>query len=186
MEKHHKFLDFNGNNIYYLNADGKYWVAIKPICQALNVAYAAQLRRIKKDHILRAEYTKQTIQLPKSNKKNEAVLQGREMICLPENYVYGWIFSINSDSKELIEYKKTCHDLIWKYFRGSITNRNEILIERNEIENEISYIHDELQSTVDKYHRLQKLKKQKSKLTSKLNVIDKEVVNQYKLNFNSN
>lgn len=37
MNKHEKFLKFNGKNIVFLSIDGTYWIAIKPICDALNI-----------------------------------------------------------------------------------------------------------------------------------------------------
>ena len=38
MEKSiRKFLEFNGKTIYFLSKDGDYWVAIKPICDALKL-----------------------------------------------------------------------------------------------------------------------------------------------------
>ncbi len=39
MKTHQKFLEFNGKNIIFLNVDGTYWIALKPICEALGVDY---------------------------------------------------------------------------------------------------------------------------------------------------
>ena len=47
-----KFLEFNGKRISVLCADGTWWVAIRPICDALEVNYNRQFQNIKEDDIL--------------------------------------------------------------------------------------------------------------------------------------
>lgn len=39
MKTHEKFLQFNGKTIYFQSYDGQFWIAIKPICEILNVNY---------------------------------------------------------------------------------------------------------------------------------------------------
>ena len=89
-----KFLEFKGKNIVYLSENGTYWIAVKPVCEALNVNYVAQFKNLKEDEILRPLLSKRTIQVPGK--------QVRYYSCLPEEFIYGWIFSIRSDSKELL------------------------------------------------------------------------------------
>ena len=43
-----KFLEFNGKTISFLCKEGEYWVAIKPICEALGVNYNRQYQNLKK------------------------------------------------------------------------------------------------------------------------------------------
>ncbi|MEM8568318.1 MAG: hypothetical protein AAGF85_17790 [Bacteroidota bacterium] len=38
MKKHSKFLEFNGKTIVFLAIDGEYWIALRHICEALNVS----------------------------------------------------------------------------------------------------------------------------------------------------
>lgn len=52
--------------------------------------------------------------------------QARNMICLPEEYIYGWLFSINSDSPELLLYQKECNHILYNHFHGVITRRSEL------------------------------------------------------------
>ena len=52
MNTHQKFLSFNGKNIIFLNVDGTYWIALKPICKALNINADRSYRNVKKDPIL--------------------------------------------------------------------------------------------------------------------------------------
>ncbi len=57
MKNLEKFLEFNGKRISVLLADGSWWVAIKPICEALKVDYEGQRKNIQDDEILRLLFT---------------------------------------------------------------------------------------------------------------------------------
>lgn len=37
-----KFLSFNGKSIHFLAVDGEYWIALKPICEALGILWRHQ------------------------------------------------------------------------------------------------------------------------------------------------
>lgn len=140
MNTHEKFLSFNGKNIVFLNKDGQYWIAVKPICEALGVNYDRQYKNLKDNPILAPAYAIQHIQVLSEN----GVLQGRKMVCLPEKYIYGWIFSINSESPELWDYKKTCYDILYSHFHGIITNQKELLLNQMDIDSRIYEIKEEL------------------------------------------
>ena len=73
-------------------ADGSWYVAVKPICEALNVDYTEQFKNLKEDEILSQLLCKHTT-VAADNKQ-------REMVCLPEKYIYGWLFSVKSNSPE--------------------------------------------------------------------------------------
>lgn len=47
-----KFLQFNGRNIYFQSVDGEFYIAIKPICEALELEYTRQFKNLKEDKIL--------------------------------------------------------------------------------------------------------------------------------------
>ena len=83
-----KFLEFNGKLIYFLAVDGQYWIAIKPIMEALGVEYTRQFKNLKEDKILGAALALQPMQVPGDQTRNYA--------CLPEFFIYGWLFSIQS------------------------------------------------------------------------------------------
>jgi hypothetical protein len=59
------------------------------------------------------------VQIPEDDQK-------RTYFCLPEEYVYGWIFSINSDSEDLLSYKKECYHVLFNHFHGIITKQTEL------------------------------------------------------------
>src|SRR5437899_12441945 len=131
-----KFLDFNGKKIYFKSFDGIYYIAIKPICEALNVNYDRQYRNLKSDEILGGVCAKQHI--------HDASFRLQEMICLPEYYVYGWLFSIQSESKDLKHYKWKCYEILYNYFHGAITERTSYLKEKTKTEYEIYKLEAEL------------------------------------------
>jgi hypothetical protein len=117
------FLEFKGKNIVYLTVHGKYWIAIKPVCEALNIDYIRQFKKLKHDAALTSALSKKTMQIPGDD-------QFREYICLPEEYIYGWIFSIQSGSRELQEYRAECYHVLYEHFHGIITRRSKLIKEK--------------------------------------------------------
>lgn len=114
-----KFLEFNDKAIYFVAADGQYWIALKPICEALNVDYIRQFKNLKEDEILSQLLSEQTMVAADG--------KVRKMISLPEFYVYGWIFQIQSSSPELLKYKWECYRVLYNFFHGTITGRKNLL-----------------------------------------------------------
>ena len=162
-----KFLQFNGKNIYFLAIDGVYWIAIKPICEALGVDYIAQYKALKKDNILKAALSNQTMQVGND--------QLRSWACLPEFFVYGWIFKMQSDSDGLEEYQWKCFELLYNYFHGAITERENILKVKTQAELEIEALELELQNSIA-YRRIQELKKAQKNAGSELRKLDTKIV----------
>lgn len=179
MEKHQKFLEFNGKNIVFLSVDGTYWIPIKPICEAIGVNADRSYRNLVLDPILGPARAIQPVQVSKKGKK-----QLRNMTCIPEKYIYGWLFSLRSDSEELTKFKKTCYELLFNHFHGTITNRKELLLERNTIDTEIHNIKATLKESDKQYKDLQALQAKRKKLSTELNSIDKELVKQPELFLN--
>jgi hypothetical protein len=176
MNTHQKFLEFNGKKIIFLSVDGTYWIALKPICEALNVSVRRCMDNVKKDPILGPERTIQYLQV-----ENKGIIQGRKMTCIPEQFVYGWIFSLRSDSEELTDYKRTCYKLLYNHFHGTITNRKELLLQRNELDTQIHTIKLSLKEEDEKYKQLQELQNRRKTVSTQLNSIDKELIKQPEL-----
>jgi len=95
-----KFIEFNGKTLLLLTVEGKYWVALKPICEALGVDYNRVFQNTKKDPIFSEVLTLQLM--------IAADGQFRNMSSLPEKLIYGWIMQLRSKSPELLQYKKLC------------------------------------------------------------------------------
>jgi len=176
--KSEKFLQFNGKTIYFQNYDGQFWIAIKPLCEALNIDYYRSFKNAKNDPILGPALSNQTIQVFQNG-----FFQGRKMTCIPEKYIYGWIFSLQSQSIELIEYKKECYNLLYNYFHGTITKRKEFLKERLDLNAEISQLEASIKSNPE-FLKLQKLKKQNADVNKKLKINDDIVSAEIKDLFN--
>jgi hypothetical protein len=176
MNTHQKFLEFNGKNIVFLSIDGTYWIALKPICEALNVDVRRSRDIAKKDPILGPELRKQALQVGENGG-----FQARQMTCLPEKFIYGWLFSLRGNSEELIEYKKTCYELLYNHFHGTITNRKELLLERIEVDKEIGQLKQTLKEQDERYKQLKELENKRKSLSTQLNIIDKELIKQPEL-----
>ena len=164
--KTEKFLQFNGKTIYFQSYDGQFWIAIKPICEVLNLEYTRQFKNLKEDKILSQLLAEQ----PMVGADNRI----RKMVSLPEKYIYGWLFSINSSSEDLKNYKKECYDVLYNYFHGTITGRKELLKLQIETDIEINIAESELLQS-EAFQKLQELKKKSSTIKKELSKNDKEV-----------
>ena len=100
MKNIERFLEFDGKRISILLNNGEWWIAIKPICEALGVNYKKQHEGILSDEILSQLSTQQGMVGADGRLRN--------MTCLPEKYIYGWLFGIRSDAAGLKEYKIEC------------------------------------------------------------------------------
>jgi len=99
-----KFLEFNGHEMYFLLIGDTWWIALKPICEALEVDWNSLHETLLKDPVLsKARALKKMIAA--DNKL-------RLMVSLPEFYFYGWMFQINSNSEQLIKFKKECYEVL--------------------------------------------------------------------------
>jgi len=107
--------------------------------------------------------------------------QLRNVTCIPEEFVYGWIFSLRSDSEELTQYKRTCYRLLYNHFHGTITNRKELLLQRTELDKQIGELKQSLKEEDEKYKQLQELQNRRKTVSTQLNSIDKELIKQPEL-----
>jgi prophage antirepressor-like protein len=98
MTKQTTTLEFQGQKIDHIFKNDQFWVAIKPICTALKINYSRAAETIRNDEILGQVSAVEHL-VAADNRR-------RKMLCLPERYVYGWLFSIRSDNPYLKEYKK--------------------------------------------------------------------------------
>lgn len=96
---------------------GEHLVAMKPICEAIGLDWSAQLVRIKRDEVLSSTMVITT--MVADDGKN------REFICLPLDYLNGWLFGIEvSRCREeirptLIQYKRECYAALAAYWQGN-------------------------------------------------------------------
>jgi hypothetical protein len=159
-----KFLEFNGKTLLFLSANGVYWIALKPVCEALGIVFDRQIRTVKQDAILGPALALQPMQVPGD--------QLRNMACLPEYLIYGWLFSIKSESKDLLNYKMECYQILFNYFHGTITRRKKLFEEKAKIQKERSKLELELRSNPD-FVKLEDLRAREARIGKELKEMDK-------------
>lgn len=130
-------------------------IPIKPICEALGVAHEVQFRKLKEHPIFSSTITTM-VTVASDNKE-------REMLCIPVEFVSGWLFSINpanvkEEAKEgLIKYQLECNKALFNYFFGSQQRQ----LEQNKVElsllEEISELKQSIQTNKAKLSEKQKM-----------------------------
>ena len=164
-----RFLEFNGKTLLFLAVDGTYWIAVKPVCEALNVQYEHQYKRISRDPILGPALCKYTMQVPGD--------QVRMMVALPEYLIYGWIFSISSSSPQLLEYKKECFQILYNHFHGTITRRKELISRKAALRNKLVELESTLRDLED-FKSWETLKAEEARIGKALKEIDQTELNE--------
>lgn len=163
MKNIEKILNFNNKEISLVLADGQWWVAIKPVCEALGVNYERQRQTIQDDEILS--------QLPTEQQVVAADNKVRKMICLPEKFIYGWLFGLRSESEELKKFKLECYNALWAHFHG----RFSALIERVQIEERIEEL-EKTFSTNEDFREIRDLEARKKKIGTSLRKMDQSML----------
>jgi len=107
-------INFNNQQLLTVEKDGIKYVAVKPICENLGLAWAAQFVKIKENQILNGSVS--IIEIVAEDGKN------REMVCLPIDMINGWLFTINPNkvSEEIrplvIYYQKECYRALFEFW----------------------------------------------------------------------
>ena len=105
-----------------------FFVPVKPICQAIGVQFEAQYHRLSRHYILASVMS--TMYTTGADGKTY------EMVCLPLEYVYGWLFTIDANlvaeaNRENVKrYQLECYQALYTHFAGSLRRR----VEENEAE----------------------------------------------------
>lgn len=115
----------NGTDIYAaVTEEGEVLIPVKPICQALGVHSSTQIRDLKSDPILSSTVVLETTV--------GADGKSREMVCLPVEYVFGWLFTISpayvgeSARESVIKYQRECYDVLFTHFYGRVRLMDEM------------------------------------------------------------
>lgn len=116
------------NNVRIVVIDnGEKLVPIKPICEALGIAYEPQYQKLKDDEFLNSVIT---LSVTTGSDKKQY-----EMVCLPYRFVFGWLFTINpknvnTDAKEgVTRYRIECYEALFRHF----TDQEEFLRQKQEL-----------------------------------------------------
>jgi septal ring factor EnvC (AmiA/AmiB activator) len=97
------------------------------------------------------------------------------MVCLPEFYIYGWIFGIQSKKESLIKYKWECYKVLFDHFHGSITQRSKFLNLKSKQQAEIERLEAILMENKD-YQKLQECRNQIKAANNSLSKLDHELI----------
>jgi hypothetical protein len=97
------------------------YVPIRPICDFLGVAWTAQRQRILRDPVLSTELTPVIVTITGTGQRVES-------LCLPLDYLNGWLFGINATrvnpeiQDRLIRYQRECYKVLAEAFQeGRLT-----------------------------------------------------------------
>jgi hypothetical protein len=94
------------------------YVPLRPICEFLGVAWSPQLRRINRDPILAEAATSVTVTVTEGGQRGQ-------MLCLPLDYLNGWLFGINASRVKdevrdrLLRYQRECYQALAQAFGGT-------------------------------------------------------------------
>ena len=106
---------FYGNEILAVEKDGKKYVAMKPIVEALGLDWSGQLGLIKNDTVLSEGMVVTTIP------SNGGI---QETVCLPLEYLNGWLFKVQArryrgERRKAIElYQRECYHALHSYWHN--------------------------------------------------------------------
>lgn len=94
--------------------DSQKLVPIKPICEALGIDDSNQFKKLKEDEDLQSIIVLSTI-IDSSGKP-------REMLCLPIEFIFGWLFTINPKNVKpeaqaaVRTYRMECYRALYAHF----------------------------------------------------------------------
>lgn len=115
-------IQFHNQILITFEQGDQYYVAMKPVCENIGLDWAAQYSRMKRDEVLNS--TVVIITTVAEDGRN------REMICLPIDYLNGWLFGIDvkrvkPEIRELlITYKRECYKALADYWFKGKAERN--------------------------------------------------------------
>ena len=161
-------VNVNGKEIVMTYNHGCWWIAVKPICEVLNIDYIRQFKNLKEDEILGQLLSNQTTV--------GADFKQREMACLPEKFIYGWVFGLESKSPELRTFKLECYEVLYNHFHGAFSERKIVLKEKTLRQLRIEEIRKKVEESPE-MKELRQLEYQNKLSTSQLKSLDLEFVN---------
>ena len=100
--------------IQVVDDNGRKLVPIKPICEAVGVDYEAQRQKLRDDDFL--DSTALLSKVVAADGKE------REMLCLPYEFIFGWLFTINpknvkEEARESVsKYRIECYRALYRHF----------------------------------------------------------------------
>lgn len=112
-------IDFYGDELIAVLVDDRPYIPIAPICDFLGVSWSGQRERIMRDAVL----SEAAVSIRVTRKESKR--GGREMLCLPLDYLNGWLFGVSAGRvkeelrERLIRYQKDCYRVLAQAFQGA-------------------------------------------------------------------
>lgn len=109
-----RIITINEVDIISTQTNGQTLVPIKPICDALGIDYSGQLQKLKSD----VELSSVMGLSPTTGADGKQY----EMVCLPLEFVFGWLFTINpanvkDAAKDAVrQYRRECYHALYNHF----------------------------------------------------------------------
>lgn len=131
-------ISFNNQSLITAEQNGNHYVAMKPICENIGIDWRAQRQRIVRDEVLCS--TVVIITTVAEDGKN------REMLCLPIQYLNGWLFGIDINRCKpeirdtLIKYKKECYQALHDYWFNGKAERKTTVDDRTGLRNAVNML----------------------------------------------
>ncbi|ACA32543.1 putative antirepressor protein [Histophilus somni 2336] len=131
-------ISFNNQALVTFEQNGTHYTAMKPICENIGLDWASQYSRIKRDDILNS-----TIVIITTVAEDSKI---REMLCLPIDYLNGWLFGIDVNRckpeirETLIKYKKECYAALHDYWFKGKAERKTTVDDRTGLRNAVNML----------------------------------------------
>lgn len=115
---------FHGSKLVTVDIEGHPHVAMRPICEAIGLAWHGQFESIKRDPVLSTCIRVTRTQMPGDD-------QARDVFFLPLNKLNGWLFKINASRvkpeirERVINYQRNCYDALYEHFHGRANRQHE-------------------------------------------------------------
>lgn len=114
------------NNVDIVSTnDEQKLVPIKPICEALGIAWEPQIKKVQEHYLLSSTAMLSTIV---ADNEKEC-----EMLCIPLMYVVGWIFSDDIRLAAVPDRVMELHNALWKY----LDKEKNVLAEKLQIQDQM-------------------------------------------------
>ena len=117
--------------------DGKPWISVRSVCQAIGVAYNSQWARIRGDERFMC-YDIIT---------HDTIGRSQEMFCIPLEQLNGWLFSIQPNRvredirPNLIRYQQECFQVLYNHFMpNGVQDLQPFMDKLNTLHDDVKFI----------------------------------------------
>jgi hypothetical protein len=114
-----RYVDFYGDQIVAAQtADEEIYVPVRPICTYLGLSWPGQRERINRDPVL--------AEAIRSVRVTRTEAGEREVLCLPLEFLPGWLFGISAGrvkpelQEKITRYRRECFRVLWNAFKGDV------------------------------------------------------------------